>query len=406
MDRKYGCCSKISSVILPALVILMSHGLAQSVDKSLIQQYDRKIDAKSAAMDSIKHALTRGRKRVEELGKKEGKYLEQLAGLEKNIENSRMYLGTISRRSDTLAADIALLKDTLVIVTRELTDRQKRMQQRLRDIYKTGRPAISEIILTSATVSDMLHRIKYFQELNRYDRKLVRQIDSTRMLVHNHTQTLEAEQQELLELKSRKEQETKELKKEQGSRRDILAEVKAEKKAYTVMIRELEQAQQELNLLVQRLEKKRREAKIEIERAKEIEFEKRKGKLPWPVEGEITRAYGKIVHPVYKTVTMCNGIDIKAPKGDKILCVAPGTVDYIGWMRGYGKFVIVNHFGGYLTIYAHCDKINVIQDQDVKYGEELGVVGETGSLNGSKLHFQIRQSSETLNPGAWLDKKE
>lgn len=406
MDRKHRCCSKIFSVILPALVIWTSFCFAQSVDRSLVKQYDRKIKAKSAAVDSIKQELERGRKKVKELGKKEGAYLEQLAALEKNIEHSQIYLVRITRRSDTLTANIAELKDTLITVSGVLADRQKKMKQRLHDIYKTGRPKISEIILTSATVSDMLHRIKYFQELNRYDRKLVREIDSTRTLVRNHTITLETEQEELLDLKSSKERETEELKKEQGTRQEVLVEVKAEKKAYTVMIRELEQAQQELNLLVKRLERKRKEVEIEIERAKEIEFEKRKGKLPWPVEGVVTREYGKIVHPVYKTVTMCNGIDIKAPKGDKVFCVAPGRVDYIGWMRGYGKFVIVNHFGGYLTIYAHCDKITVVQDQNVQYGGELGIVGETGSLNGPKLHFQVRQSSETLNPGDWLEKRE
>ncbi len=406
MDRKHECSSKIFSIIPVALVIWMSHCSAQDADKSLVKHYDKKIKAKSVAIDSIKSELIRGRKRVQELDKKEGVYLERLEILEKNVENSYVFLKTVTGQIDTLAVHIELLNDSLVIVSGELKERQLKMKQRLRDIYKTGQPKMIEIILTSQTVSDMLHRIKYFQELNRYDRQLLQEIDSTKMVVTNHKLQLENEQQELVALRTGKEQETAALKKEQKKRKSVLAEVQDEKKAYVAMVKELELAQEELNLLVKRLEKKRKEVKIEYERGLQIVFEKRQGKRPWPADGTIIREYGKIIHPVYKTVTMCNGVDIKAPKGDKVFSVAPGTIDYIGWMRGYGKFIIVNHFGGYLTIYAHLDKVSVAQDQDVKYGEELGAVGETGSLTGPKLHFQIRQSSETLNPRKWLEKKE
>jgi septal ring factor EnvC (AmiA/AmiB activator) len=103
---------------------------------------------------------------------------------------------------------------------------------------------------------------------------------------------------------------------------------------------------------------------------------------------------------------MSNGIDIKAAKGEKVFSVAPGRVDYIGWMRGYGKFIIINHFGGYLTVYAHLEKISVVESQDLNFGDEIGLTGETGSLNGIKLHFQIRHESETVDPREWLEKKE
>jgi septal ring factor EnvC (AmiA/AmiB activator) len=135
-------------------------------------------------------------------------------------------------------------------------------------------------------------------------------------------------------------------------------------------------------------------------------FEKNKGRLPWPVEGAIVKEFGKIVHPVYKTVTMSIGVDIGTGRGERVECVASGKVEYVGWMRGYGQFVIVNHPGGYLTIYAHLDSIMVAKDKDVATGEALGTVGETGSLDGAKLHFQVRKSSDPLNPREWLEKRD
>ncbi len=280
------------------------------------------------------------------------------------------------------------------------------MKQRLRNIYKTGYPKIGEIILTSRNISDMLHRVKYFQELNTYDKMLMRSIDSTKAIINEHKIALETEQKQLTSLKTKKEKEKFEREHEQKSREIMLANIKSEKDAYISMVKELERAQEELNILVERLIRKRKKAKTEYEQGLEIAFEKRKSKLPWPIEGPVIRKFGKIVHPIYKTVTMSNGLDIKASEGEAVLCVAPGQIDYIGWMRGYGKFVIVNHFGGYLTIYGHMNRIDVATDQKVKYGTVLGIVGDTGSLNGVKLHFQIRKSTETLNPQDWLEKKE
>jgi murein DD-endopeptidase MepM/ murein hydrolase activator NlpD len=74
-------------------------------------------------------------------------------------------------------------------------------------------------------------------------------------------------------------------------------------------------------------------------------------------------------------------------------------------MRGLGKMVIVDHVGGYLSIYAHLQDISVEVDQKVALDTELGRVGETGSLGGAKLHFEIRKSAEALNPLLWLEKK-
>jgi septal ring factor EnvC (AmiA/AmiB activator) len=124
------------------------------------------------------------------------------------------------------------------------------------------------------------------------------------------------------------------------------------------------------------------------------------------VQGPIVKEFGRIVHPVYKTVTMSVGVDIQTSVGESVACVAPGRIDYVGRMRGYGKFVIVNHTSGFLTIYTHLDSVAVAKDQPVESGEILGTVGETGSLEGSRLHFEIRKSTEALNPREWLEKKD
>lgn len=404
MDWQFRCCAQISGIAFFILITVLLSIFSQ--EKKFISDFDKKIKHKNAIIDSIRAELERGRNKIKELNKKETTYLTQLELLEKNLEASNAYLKNVIENIDTITIHIDILKDSIDILTKALSDRQFKMKKRLKNIYMTGRPTLIEILFTAKNISDILRRNKYFQTLNRYDRELLLSIDSTRISIHKNKETLETEQEQLVSLKESKEKESLLMEVEQAQRKEVLKDVQAEKKAYEIMVKELVLAQKELNLLIKRLEERRKKAKVEFEQGLKMAFEKRKGELPWPVDGRVIREYGKIVHPVYKTVTMSNGIDIKIAPGEKVFCVAPGTVDYVGWMRGYGKFIIINHFGGYLTIYAHLNEITVAQNDEIKYGAVLGTTGDTGSLTGPKLHFQIRHSSETLNPRKWLEKRE
>ncbi|MBN1982480.1 MAG: peptidoglycan DD-metalloendopeptidase family protein [Chitinivibrionales bacterium] len=373
---------------------------------SAIQQFEERLQVQNGALDSIKKELNKGRKRIKELSKKEGVFLEQLEALEINIDASVSFLGGLNGKIDTVSQHIQLLTDSLAILGRQLQYRQQKMRMRLKNIYTLGSPHLLEIVLTSGTITDVLNRVKYFQQLHRYDQSLLVSIDNVRNLVSENMEIRRREYRELTDLRTVKEQEIAHLQSQQENRQKLLQEVQAEKKSFQAMVKELQRAQAELTSLVKNLEVKRRKAKKEYEQNLKTDFVRRKGSLSWPVEGQVIRGFGKVVHPVYQTVTNSSGIDIKASKGTSVHSVAPGAVEYIGWMRGYGKFIIINHFGDYSTIYAHLDKVLVTENQSVKSNEDIAEVGETGSLNGPKLHFQIRKSSETLDPVQWLEKKK
>jgi septal ring factor EnvC (AmiA/AmiB activator) len=178
-----------------------------------------------------------------------------------------------------------------------------------------------------------------------------------------------------------------------------------QKEQYVKMIQELETAEKELQNIVSTLEKnKRTKVRSAYEKSLNATFEKEKGDLPWPVSGPVVTEFGKVVHSVYKTVTMNTGIDIGAAKGEKVHCVASGKVAYVGWMRGLGKIVIVDH-GGYYTTYAMLDEALAAKDDKVLAGAVLGVVGEPNPFEQPKLHFEIRRSTEAVDPVEWLEKR-
>lgn len=131
-------------------------------------------------------------------------------------------------------------------------------------------------------------------------------------------------------------------------------------------------------------------------------FEKLKGKLPLPAPGNIEVGFGRIVDPQFGTVVVQKGIDLRADAGVPVLAVAAGRVVHAGELRGYGNLVIVDNGQGYFTLYAHLQSIEHQLGDELKPGDRIGAVGDTGSLKGPYLYFEIRHHGTPLNPAEWL----
>jgi septal ring factor EnvC (AmiA/AmiB activator) len=128
----------------------------------------------------------------------------------------------------------------------------------------------------------------------------------------------------------------------------------------------------------------------------------RKGKLPLPVRGEITVGFGKVVNPKFNTVTVQNGLDFDAPAGAQVRAVAAGRVVHAGWFKGYGNLVIVDHGEGYHTLVAHLASMKTAMGEEVDAGDVLGTVGDSGSLKGPYLYFEVREKGRPVDPRPWL----
>ena len=131
-------------------------------------------------------------------------------------------------------------------------------------------------------------------------------------------------------------------------------------------------------------------------------FAARRGTLRLPAAGTVTVGFGKVVNPRFNTVTVQHGLDVEAPAGAPVMAVAPGRVVHAGWFKGYGNLVIVDHGDGFHTLVAHLASMRTAMGEEVAAGDLLGTVGDSGSLKGPYLYFELREKGRPVDPRPWL----
>lgn len=116
----------------------------------------------------------------------------------------------------------------------------------------------------------------------------------------------------------------------------------------------------------------------------------------------MTGHFGRVVDAEFFTETYRTGVVFGAEQGAPVRAVAAGRVRYAGWFRGFGRLVIIAHGDSYFTVSGHLSEMFVAVGDRVSAGDTIGAVGDTGSLTGPQLYFEIRLGGDPLDPGEWL----
>ena len=115
--------------------------------------------------------------------------------------------------------------------------------------------------------------------------------------------------------------------------------------------------------------------------------------------------FGMQKHPQFKTMVFRRGIEISAREGEAVHAVGDGKVAFANWYKGYGNLVIIEHGPGFYTLYGNLSRLDLKENDRVAKGQVIGLAGETGSLKGSKLYFEVRRNGEAQDPLLWLAKR-
>jgi murein DD-endopeptidase MepM/ murein hydrolase activator NlpD len=302
-------------------------------------------------------------------------------------------------RKNTLTQELVLTRRRLAVAERQdalakVAQEQlmEKVSPRLLAMYRTSRGKSAGLLLSSSDFSALLWRARALSTVLDRDLALLAELKDVSALAQRTRQTLtlmkEAASSRLSDVRSEDLLATAQ-REELG---EALVLIKAEAKQSARVIRELEVAERNLSRMMDDFG----------DQVGQTGFGAQRGKLPFPTEGILEVAFGKMVNPRFNTVTVQKGIDVRARLGTPVKAVAPGKVVFGDWLRGYGNVLIVDHGEGFHSLMAHLADFTVPVGAEVIRGQELGAVGDTGSLKGAYLYFELRHKGQAIDPLPWL----
>lgn len=370
----------IAAIFLQASSLL----LAQTADQTeqWHQEHERKTEEKRNLEEQRNTIIQKEQgvlKKLQEIESKLAANEKELARYQQDIESHIFEVEELQRELGELLSQDKKQKKLAV--------------KRIRAIYKLGYNEEAEdllkILLGAQDIQDLVEKYKYMGVIAEADQNLLKDIQIRQVEIAEKSTEIRHQMQLAKEASKAAQVERANLLAQEQKRQQLLHKYRTEKGFHN-------QALKELNAAVAQL-KERLGIVSNVRLAEQADTIKsirpaRYGKLPWPVAGAV----------VPNQRPDDRGITIQTKKGSPVRCVADGVVADSESIMGYGNTVAVMHGSGYISVYAHLSDISVKRGDAVQAKQVLGTVGETGSLIGPVLYFELWKLPERLNTRRWL----
>jgi septal ring factor EnvC (AmiA/AmiB activator) len=370
---------------------------------TVVQKMPSGVAQSKQELGGLKKKIQEEKERIRDIHRKESSTISQLNDLERNLSQKEKELKVLHQQLKVVTRKVQRANVDLRFLTETITSQETFLAGRLVALYKFGDGDMPQVLFSSRSYEELLSHRRYLALILSQDRQLIEDYAKRESLMGNYWQELKGDQRELQRLKKTTEQKRVEIQKDRSQKERLLNSIRDEKRIHLAALKDLETASEKLQALVDRLEREiRAKAKEEIFTLPGRGFGAFRGKLLFPVEGQILSTFGKNENPKFNTFTVQKGIEIRAPLGAEIHAVYSGRVLYSDWFKGYGKILIIDHGGGYYTLLGHASTLLKEVGEEVRRGEVVALVGDTGSLKGPCLYFEIRQRGKPLDPLEWL----
>lgn len=346
-------------------------------------------------LKKIQEEIKTQEKKLKEIKRVESSTLDELERMTRQMINAENDLRKQKKLLTETESNISKVKDEISIITAKLTERKDWMRRKLRAMQKYGNLGDAILlIVASENVSQLIRRLQYLERLSEYEFKIIDGFNANIKVLADKERTLKELYSRQMRQESHIKRTLQDISEKKKQKETLLASIKREKGLYEQMLMELEESSKRLTEIIRRSE----EEKEFVGEG----FRALKGKLPWPVEGEVATPYGRQKDPKYNTTIFRNGINIKTSEGVSAKAIFNGQVVFADWFKGYGQLVIVNHGQGYHSLYANLSEIFLKVGAIIKRGSEIGRIGESIMVNAPSLYFEIRYKGRPLDPTQWL----
>lgn len=373
-----------------ALILPSAYVLAQ-VDEAIESQ----IGQEKTELEKLKAKINAQEKAIKRAGAKESSALMTLQKIGNRLKLKERELKIYQWNKKINRKKISQLEKQIALAEAQLSGQRNILGKRLRAIYKEGSMFPVKVLFSSDNFNDLIQRIKYMELVTEYDSNIFGKYNS-------RFKKLAGEKKALLDVRAKLEQLEKDTEKNKedinirkNEKSNFLKKIKKEKSLKVKVKNELLMASKNLNGLISKLEEK-------LVLGQGLDIIDKKGKLILPVAGKVLNKFGKKRDKHYDTIIVYNGIDIKVQKGTPVRSVFAGKVLYANELKGYGNLIIIGHGNDYHSLYGHLDEIITKVGRTVRSSQIIGRSGDTGSLVGETLYFELRHKGNPIEPTRWF----
>jgi septal ring factor EnvC (AmiA/AmiB activator) len=365
--------------------------------------YQQQMQENQQRLEGIRRERSEVEQELERLRTQAHSLSDEIANIEQQKQSTNRIVNELDRQINGLSTQIDQITVDLLIAQDALLEKSAVLERRLVDIYKRGPLYGWQVLFAAESFGDLLSRYKYLYLVSLQDRLLKNDMGKLRDRVARQRQLLVDAREALGRRKTERTDELGRYLALERERQTNLRETRRSARQAEQRLSRLDKDERALNDRIEALESARREAEARGATAATGSISTADlGSLDWPVEGSIIYPFGTSTGPNNTRIPR-HGIGIKAPVGTPVHAVAAGTVSLAGPLGLYLTAVLIDHGGGYYTIYAYLNDAAVRQGDHVLRGQVIGHVGGESSDEGPHLHFEIRgQGGIALDPGNWL----
>jgi len=372
---------------------------AATADRS--GELQKKVDESKKELEEV-HGEIRSRKRdISEAVKKETQILGQLDAIESDLENSREKISSVSRKIAEQKREIKKIRGDADLLKQKIDEQKGRFEKRAVALYKYGKTGPAGILFSSDSYMTLFQRKRFLQLILEQDIKEAEEYAKNMEAFRNEGARLGKGHLRLADLKRELVSHTGTLAESRKKKKRLLASVKSSRELHEASLRELKISSLKLEKMIDSL---LASLDLEEEADEKERFTYHKGLMEMPANGKIVGFFGEQVDPRFNTLINNNGIEIALSEGTDIKAIFGGRVIYADRFKGYGKVIIIDHGEGYYSLSAHASRLLKKVGQTALKGEVVGLAGDTGSLSGTHLYFEIRYKGKTIDPLEWLKK--
>jgi len=383
------------------LLLLLVHGLVHAQDGQ--RSGEDEVTRKKKTLTDIERQLKQKKEELTRTEKKEQATLSQLDAIDKKLSESQGQLTRLTGKLEHLTTEALSIDSEVKKIDQRLAAQEKQLQSRLVALYKFKRSGgIVRTVFDSRSSADLSRNIKYLLLILGQDREIISRMNETRALKEQKKGALMENQEALQQTRALALETESRVSRQKEDKSALLQTIRSEKELHLAAVRELEQSSRQLQTLIDDLEKQRVQKREQYIPPAGKGFESLRGSLPTPVSGRIISRFGNRTDPELNTVFFQKGIEMAAVQGESVRTIHNGKVLYADWFKGYGNMIIVDHGDGYYSLSAHLSEMLKKVGDPVAAGEVIALAGDTGSLKGARLYFELRHHGKPLDPSQWL----